>query len=152
MMTRVLEGEEIAQQLSKRYPDVVVEWGDSAIWVRPESILEVVEFLKEEPGLELNYLNSITAVDFIDYFEVVYQLTSFEHNHSAIVKARLYDREDPTLPSVVSVRQGADFQEREIWDLMGVRFSGHPNLKRIMLWEGFPGHPLRKDFKDTVEY
>ena len=68
------------------------------------------------------------------------------HNQSAILKAKLYGREDLALPSVVSVWQGADLQEREVWDLMGIAFTGHPNLKRVMLWEGFPGHPLRKDF------
>ena len=151
-MTRVLRGEELAVKLRQRYPDAVEQLGDSALWVRPDNILDVVTFLKEEPGLELNYLNAISAVDFVDHFELVYHLTSFEHNHSAVIKARVYGREDPTIPSVVSVWQGADFQEREIWDLMGVRFSGHHNLKRIMLWEGFSGHPLRKDFQDTVEY
>ena len=151
-MTRVLGGDELATHLRQRYPDVVERWGDSALWVRPESIVEVAEFLKEEPGLELNYLNSISAVDYIEYFEVVYHLTSFKHNHGAVIKARVYGREELTVPSVVGVWPGADFQEREIWDLMGIRFSEHPNLKRIMLWEGFPGHPLRRDFQDTVEY
>ena len=151
-MTRVLGGEGLALHLREQYPNVVEEWGDSAVWVKPESIVEVVTFLKEEPELKLNYLNSILAVDFIEYFQMVYRLTSFEHNHSAVIKARVYGREAPTIPSVVSVWQGADLQEREIWDLMGVSFSGHPNLKRLMLWDGFPGHPLRKDFQDTVEY
>jgi len=88
----------------------------------------------------------IAAPCWFDYFEVVYQFTSFEHNHSLVVKARCYDRENPTLPSVISLWQGADFQEREIYDLMGIRFDGHPNMKRIFLWDGFPGHPLRKDY------
>ncbi len=151
-MTRVLGGEELAPQLRQPYPDVVEEMGEFSVWVKPESILEVLNFLKGQPGLQFNYLNSINAVDYIEYFEIVYQLTSFEHNHSAAIKARLYGREEPTIPSIVSIFPGADYQEREIWDLMGVRFSGHPNHKRIMLWEGFPGHPLRKDFQDTVEY
>ena len=151
-MTRVLGGGEVAERLRGRHPDGVEEWSDSCVWVRPEDVLEVARFLKEEPGLELNYLNSISAVDFVEYFEVVYHLTSFEHNHSAVIKTRLYGREDLSVPSVVSVWRGADYQEREIWDLMGVSFSGHPNHKRIMLWESFPGHPLRKDFQDVVEY
>ena len=151
-MTRVLGGEEVAERLRGRHPDGVERWSDSCVWVRPEDVLEVARFLNEEPGLEFNYLNSISAVDFVEYFEVVYHLTSFEHNHSAVIKTRLYGREDLSVPSVVSVWRGADYQEREIWDLMGVSFSGHPNHKRIMLWEGFPGHPLRKDFQDVVEY
>ena len=151
-MTRVLTGEELAERLREHLPDLTEESGDSSVWVKPEGIPEVMRFLKEESGFDLNYLNAISAVDFIEYFELLYHLTSFEHNHSAVVKARIYGRDYPDIPSVVGIWQGADFQEREIWDLMGVSFSGHPNLKRIMLWEGFPGHPLRKDFEDTVQY
>ena len=96
--------------------------------------------------MKFDYLNYVTAVDYYSYFEVVYQLTSLEHNHSVIIKTRCYGRDNPVVPSVVGLWQGADFQEREIYDLMGIKFEGHPNLKRIFLWEGFPGHPLRKDF------
>ena len=152
MMTRVIGGEELATRLRERYPEAVEQWSDSSLWIRPEDVLEVAGFVKGEPELELSYLNSISAVDYVEYFEVVYHLTSFEHNHSAVIKARLYGREEPSIPSVVSIWRGADYQEREIWDLMGVSFSGHPNHKRIMLWDGFPGHPLRKDFQDVVEY
>jgi NADH-quinone oxidoreductase subunit C len=77
----------------------------------------------------------------------VYHLVSIEHNHDIILKTRLIDREKPTLASVVNLWKGADFQEREIYDLFGISFTGHPNLKRIFLWEGFQGYPLRKDFK-----
>ena len=102
--------------------------------------------MKSDAGLDFNFLNSISAVDYINHFEVVYHLTSLNKRHTAIVKARLDGREALTLPSVYHLWRGADFQEREIWDLMGISFSGHPNLKRIMLWEGFEGHPLRKDY------
>jgi NADH-quinone oxidoreductase subunit C len=151
-MSKALGGEELAISLRENDLDVVEQWTDFSVWVTPGSIVEVARFLKEEPNLYFNYLSSISAVDFVDHFEMVYHLTSFEHNHTAVVKARVPGREDPTLPSVVSVWQGADLQEREIWDLMGIRFSDHPNLKRIFLWEGFQGNPLRKDFQDTVEY
>ena len=151
-MSKALGGEELAISLREHDLDVVEQWTDLSVWVTPGSIVEVARFLKEEPTLYFNYLSSISAVDFVDHFEMVYHLTSFEHNHTAVVKARVPGREDPTLPSVVSVWQGADLQEREIWDLMGIRFSDHPNLKRIFLWEGFKGNPLRKDFQDPVEY
>ena len=151
-MTRVLGGEQVASSLDEHHPGVVEQWTESQVWVRPERILEAVKFLKEEPGLDLTYLSAISAVDYVDHFELIYHLTSFEHNHTAVIKAKVYGRDDPSIPSIVSVWQGADLQEREIWDLMGVRFPGHPNLKRIMLWEGFQGHPLRKDFQDVVEY
>ena len=67
-------------------------------------------------------------------------------NQSAILKTRIFGRKEPVIDSVVEIWKGADLQEREIWDLMGIRFEGHPNLKRVLLWEGFPGLPLRKDF------
>ena len=67
-------------------------------------------------------------------------------NQSAIFKVRLWGRDSLEIPSVVDVWEGANLQEREIYDLMGVEFTNHPNMKRVFLWEGFPGHPLRKDF------
>jgi len=63
-----------------------------------------------------------------------------------VIKTRLSGREEPAISSVTDIWQGADLQEREVWDLMGIRFEGHPNMKRVLLWEGFPGHPLRRDF------
>ena len=143
-MTVALSGNEIAAKLEEKFPGIVVESGLDSLLVKSESLLEVAAFLKATPRLEFDYLTAITSVDYRDYFELVYQLTSIKHNHSLVVKTRSYDRENPTLPSVVSLWRGADFQEREIYDLMGISFAGHPNLKRIFLWEGFPGHPLLK--------
>ncbi len=151
-MTRAVQGEELAGYVRQRFPDAGTQWEGESLWVDPSDLREVAQFLKEDPGLAFNFLNAVSAVDYVHYFELVYHLTSFEYNHSAVVKTRLYSRETPTAPSVVGVWPGADFQEREIYDLMGVSFQGHPNLKRIMLWEGFPGHPLRKDFEDVVKY
>ena len=106
----------------------------------------VARFLKDAEGLEFSFLSSITAVDYVEYFELVYHLISLKLNQSIVLKARCFGRDELSAPSVCGVWRGADFQEREIWDLFGIRFQGHPNLKRILLWEGFPGHPLRKDY------
>ena len=141
-----LSGETLAQRLSQQLPDVVITWDDASVWLEPESLNEAAAFLKDDAELDFKFLNSISAVDYIEYFELVYHLMSINHQHTAIVRSRVYGREEPTAASVTGIWKGADFQEREIWDLMGVRFAGHPNLKRIMLWEGFDGHPLRKDF------
>ena len=119
---------------------------NGAHWVKAPRVAEVAGFLKSDEGLDFNFLNSISAVDYIDHFQVVYHLTSLNKQHTAIVKTRPNGRDELSLPSVYHLWRGADFQEREIWDLMGIRFDGHPNLKRIMLWEGFEGHPLRKDY------
>ncbi len=145
-MTVSLSVGEVAQQITERFPDVIIEAGDTSIAVDSESLLAVATFLKDTPGLDFDYLSAITAVDYYDYFELVYQLISITHNHSLVMKTRWYDRENPAVPSVVSLWQAANFQEREIYDLMGIRFDGHPDLKRIALWEGFEGHPLRKDY------
>ena len=145
-MTVALSGEKIAKQIEKKFPGSVVESGPESLLVKAESLSEIAGYLKSTAGLDFDYLTAITAVDYIDCFEVVYQLTSLKHNHSLVVKTRCYLRDNPALPSVVGLWRGADFQEREIYDLFGISFEGHPNLKRIVLWEGFEGYPLRKDF------
>jgi len=145
-MTLALSGEEVAAKLEQQLPGSTIQSSRDNLLVKSQALLEVASFLKTTPGLDFDYLTSITAVDYYDYFELVYQLTSIEHNHSLVLKTRCYERENPIAPSVVSLYQGANFQEREIYDLMGIRFEGHPNLKHIVLWEGFEGYPLRKDY------
>ena len=145
-MTKALAGAEVARRINEEYPDTAVDWNDTDAWIELDALPNVARFLKETPDLDFQSLISITAVDYIEYFELVYHLLSMRRNQSAIVKARCYGRAEPTVSSLVEVWRGADLQEREIWDLMGIRFEGHPNMKRILLWEDFPGHPLRKDF------
>ena len=143
-MTKPLSGSDIAKQIGEKFPGAVTGSDETAVFVQSKNLLEVAQFLKA--SLNLDFLNHITAVDYSDYFEVIYLLTSLKDNHSIIVKTKCDERETPQVPSVVSLWKGADFQEREIYDLMGITFDGHPNMKRIVLWEGFQGHPLRKDF------
>ena len=147
MVVLAVPGEELARWLATLVSGSVERWSPDAVWVNPANVATVSQFLRDEPSLDFQFLNSISAVDFIEYFEVVYHLTSLQKKHSAVIKTRVLGREDLSLPSVYHIWRGADFQEREIWDLMGIRFDGHPNMKRIMLWEGFEGHPLRKDFR-----
>jgi NADH/F420H2 dehydrogenase subunit C len=127
----------------------VEEWNSRDVWVKPEAVLDVCRFLKEDAALGFDYLISVSAVDFIEYFEMVYHLLSMANNHSLVLKARCWGREDLSVPSVIDIWQGADFQEREVYDLMGINFIGHPNMKRLLLWEGFPGHPQRKDYLES---
>ncbi len=148
-MIREIPGEELARQVEAACPGAVERWEGVSLWVKSESVLDVCRILEEMPGLGFNLLNSVSAVDYVEHFEVVYHLTSTINLHSAVVKAKVFGRDAPSLPSVVSLWQGADFQEREVWDLMGVKFEGHPNMKRILLWEGYPGHPLRKDYMEA---
>ena len=145
-MTVSLSGSKVAKQIKKHFPEAAAEVIGAAILVKSEAIFDIVAYLKNSAALDFDYLNYITAVDYYHYFELVYQLTSMQHNHSLVLKTRCYDRENSRVPSIVSLYQGADFQEREIYDLMGISFEGHPNLKRIALWQGFEGHPLRRDY------
>ena len=150
MAVHQLSAEELAEKVSVGVPDSLdttsINTAENVIWVKSSKVADVASFMKSDVGLDFNFLNSITAIDYINHFEIVYHLTSIDKEHTAIIKTRLDGREELSLPSVYHLWRGADFQEREIWDLMGIGFSGHPNLKRIMLWEGFEGHPLRKDF------
>lgn len=145
-MTVTLSARDIIKQLGTKFPGAVEEAGENAVLVKSDSLAAVAEYLKNGEGMKCDYLNYVTAVDYFTYFEIVYQVTSLEFNKSIVFKARVFTRDNPTLPSVYNVWQGADLQEREIYDLFGIRFEGHPNLKRIFLWEGFPGYPLRKDW------
>jgi NADH-quinone oxidoreductase subunit C len=145
-MTSALTAKEIVDQLNARFSGAIEEAGTNAALVKSDSLLTIAEYLKNAEGLKFDYLNYITAVDYYDYYEVVYMLTSLEFNRSITLKVRCYSRNNPTVPSLAGIYQGADWQEREVYDLMGIKFKGHPNLKRVFLWEGFDGYPLRKDW------
>jgi len=145
-VTVALNGEEVAKKITEVFPDSVAAANKVTVVVTSKSLYQVAEFLKNTSGLDFDYLNNLTAVDYIDYFEVIYHLTSLKHNHSLILKTRCYERDRPIVPSVVKIWRTADFQEREVYDLMGITFEGHHNLKRLLLWEGFVGHPLRRDY------
>jgi NADH-quinone oxidoreductase subunit C len=143
-MTTPLSPSQVAPRIGEHLPDAVTDFNESAVYIRSDALFQVASLLKEE--FALDFLSSITAVDFIEHFELIYHLSSIKYNHSIVLRTRCSDRESPSLPSLVSLWQGADLQEREVYDLMGIAFTGHPNLKRIFLWDGFRGHPLRKDF------
>ena len=146
-MTVALSATETVSKVETVLPGSIIKSSGNTIVVKEEFLFKVASFLNTAPEFDFDYLNFVTAVDYQTYFEVTYNLVSLKHNHSLIVKTRLTDRMKPELPSVVSLWKGADFQEREIYDLFGINFTGHPDLKRIFLWDGFQGYPLRKDFK-----
>jgi len=145
--------EEILGKLKEKFPEDIVEVPeliDFTVAVKPEAVTEVARFLRDECGLD--YLALLTAVDRPERFEVVYHLWSIKDRTTEpfVLKVYVQDKENPTVPSVTPLWRGANYQEREAYDLMGIRFEGHPNLKRLLLWEGFPGHPLRKDFENRT--
>ena len=145
-MTTCLKGEEIGKKIAELFPDAVTATDKSTVIVDGHFLYQVAEHLKNTGEYEFDYLVNLTSVDYIDYFEVIYNLVSIKHNHSIVLKTRVYNRDNPSVPSVVSLWRTADYQEREIFDLKGITFTGHPDLKRLFLWDGFPGHPLRRDY------
>jgi NADH-quinone oxidoreductase subunit C len=145
-MSRALTGAEVAERIGGRFPGAVAEANEQWVTVAAEQLVAVATHLRDDPELDLHYLISVCGVDLLDRFEVVYQLQSLSRNHIATLKTRAVDHQDPQVPSLVPVWRGAQLQEREVYDLMGIRFEGHPDLRRVFLWDGFPGHPLRKDW------
>ncbi len=136
------------ETLRAAFPDIPLRHhpgGVPGIFVPAERLVEVCEYLRDQPGLKFSYLSSITAIDYLDRFEVVYELRSLERHVDTSVRVAI-DRENPVVPSVIGLWKTADFQEREVYDLMGVRFEGHPDLRRILLYPEFDGHPLQKDW------
>lgn len=120
--------------------------GEMLLWVEPGRIADVCRYLRDEQGFErLSGLTSIDRYPMEPRFEIVYLLHSISRNIRLKLKVALPGA-DPALPTVTSVWEGANWYEREAFDLFGVRFEGHPNLKRILLPEEWEGHPLRRDF------
>lgn len=124
--------------------------GDETAVIVRESLLEIARFLKEDPRFAMNVLMDLTAVDGLAMkweprFEVVYHLYSLKHNHRLRMKVRVAEN-DAVVSSLTGLWPIADWFEREVWDMFGIRFEGHPHLKRILLYEEFSGHPLRKDY------
>ncbi len=119
-------------------------------WIIPkEHLLEVARTLRDELGYD--YLSHVTGVDYLPEgkMEVVYQVYKTTGGPGINFKVQVERRDPIEVPSIVSIYPGAEFQEREAWDLLGIRFTGHPDLRRILMWEGFEGHPLRKDWKEA---
>jgi len=145
-MSRVLSGLEVGERIGQRVPEAVVEATPQSVVVQAEKLVAVATYLRDDGELDLCFLIGVTAVDHFDHFELVYHLQSLSHNHVLTLKTRALDYKSPKVPSLISVWRGAELQEREVYDLMGIRFAGHPDLRRVFLWEGFPGHPLRKDW------
>jgi len=128
---------------------VVRDDGWVEVKVPRERWLSIAQTLRDDERLGFDYLSLISAVDYKEKgFQVVYHLLSLMANKKLVVKVDAPERDNPVVPSVVSVWPTANFHEREAWDLMGVRFEGHPNLKRILMREDWVGHPLRKDYVD----
>jgi NADH/F420H2 dehydrogenase subunit C len=111
---------------------------------------ELARQLRENPETAFDYLFDLTAVDLVKHFEVVYHMRSTVHGHELVLKVKTEDRANPAVDTVCDIWKGAEFPEREVYDLMGISFNNHPDLRRIFLDEAWTGHPLRKDYTDEV--
>jgi NADH-quinone oxidoreductase subunit C len=120
------------------------------VMVPAEQLLGVGSVVKND--LQYRMLMSVTGVDWKDSFEVLYHVYRLDSAFPLVLRCRLPHEENPEIPSVISLWPGADFQEREVYDLMGIVFVGHPDLRRILLADDFPGHPLRKDWQPDPAY
>ncbi len=139
------------QKLKERLPASVLEVstfrGEVTIEVEKKDLLEICRFLYEDSDLEYHYLTDLCGLDLHPQkprFAVVYHLYSFKRNDRLRLKVRLGENEP--IPSVESIWKVANWFEREAYDLLGIHFENHPDLRRLLLWDGFEGHPLRKDY------
>ncbi len=149
-----MEPVQIYERLKQRFPEQILEVGgkpDVFAVVDPGAIVEICEFLRNEPELWFDCLSNETGVDYKDRIEVVYHLFSYRHRHGCVLKVKL-PRENPQVATVETIWRSANWMEREIFDLLGVTFLGHSDLRRILMPEDWPGHPLRKDFVEPQEY
>ncbi|HSM72910.1 MAG TPA: NADH-quinone oxidoreductase subunit C, partial [Anaerolineales bacterium] len=137
--------------LTQRFPDVVTadeRPGHSGFIVPKESLIEVATAIRDELGYDL--LTAVTGVDYLpeEKMEVVYHAYKTTGGPGLVFKVQVPRKDPVEVPSLIDIWPGVDLQEREAWDLLGIKFSGHPDLRRILLWEGFDGHPLRKDWQE----
>ncbi|MGE5719399.1 MAG: NADH-quinone oxidoreductase subunit C, partial [Nocardioidaceae bacterium] len=127
--------------------------GDLTAVVARDALLAALAHCRDEPTLAFDVLMDLTAVDYLKFpgredgprFEIVYHLVSITHNHRLRLKVRV-DEDDASVPSAVALWPIANWLEREVWDMFGVRFEGHPDPRRLLMYEEFVGHPLRKDY------
>ncbi|MDA0347763.1 MAG: NADH-quinone oxidoreductase subunit C [Verrucomicrobia bacterium] len=164
------------EAILRHFPDLEWEEDTKSLIVPPEKVTEVVTWLKEHPMMKLDYLSCISGVDYIesevktkarneegkmeviitktpDKMEVVYHLFSMEKKIGPLVlKQRVMTRDNPVVTSLTPIYRGAELMEREIFDLFGIHFTGHPDLRRILMWDEFEHYPMRKDYTPPNDY
>ena len=138
--------------LRERFGDAILDahsqHGDDTVVVERGRLLDVLRHLRDGEELAFDMASDLTAIDWLGReprFEVVYHLYSLRHKHRVRVKCGVPE-EDPAVPSAVAIWSGLNWFEREVWDMYGIKFTGHPNLRRIFMYDEFVGHPLRKDY------
>ena len=153
--------EEIKSAIEAAVPDAVVEFvlnpspsGQHSLQLAHAHALEVAKFLRDDADLRLDFLSNVTGVDWPGYLEAVYHLYSVEKKHGPVViRMRTANRSDQVeLPSLTPIWRSAEFQEREVFDLYGIVFTSHPDMRRLLMWDEFKDHPMRKDYVDPDDF
>ena len=157
-MSEALTPDAIQQDIRNRLPGTEVVVEGAALVVKSDQLVKICRFLKDSEPYRFDYLSNLCGVDFLGdqaHLETVYHLYSVEKKHGPVTLKVRVPRDHPHQPSVVSVWRSAEFQEREAFDLYGIVYDGHPDLRRILMWDGFDGHPMRKDYvqedQDVIE-
>ncbi len=152
-----MNAQEIQAKLKAQFGDAVGELSEAKIdpfvTVKADKIVEICQFAKGEAGLDFDYCEDVTGIDWParNVIEVVYHLFSLQNRHQIVLKVEA-DRAQPSVPSVQGVWKAANWLEREVYDMLGVSFAGHPDLRRILLPDDWVGHPLRKDYQEAGGY
>lgn len=148
---------DIVRTLRERFGDQIgnfeQEAADPYVLLQPMAVGEVCRYLKDEEEIAFDCLSNLSGVDYPkdNFIQVVYHLYSYRHRHAMVLKVNA-NRDAPIVQSVAHVWGAANWLEREVFDLLGVEFEGHPDLRRLLMPEDWPGHPLRKDFVEPEEY
>ena len=147
--------QKITSSLGEKVQKAEVNLGDAVIFVAPESLHEVAAFLKEDSDLNFHYLSNISGVDYLGQdreprFEAVYELHCLDANHSIRIRVGI-EEDNPAIDTVTDLWQGAVYPERELYDMFGFTINGLEDTKRLIMPEGWEGHPLKRDYPLTTE-
>lgn len=147
-----MDNNQLKEQILSIVPEAEFEENKQFLMVTvpPEKLYFLAKQLKEREELSFDYLFNLTGVDWKAHLVVVYHITSTKHEHSLVLKVKTTDRENPVIDSVCDIWKGAELNEREVYDLFGIKFCNHPDLRRILLTDDWQGYPLRKDYVDEV--
>lgn len=146
-----MNNEELKLKLTAQFPAATFEEGGEWVnmFLEPASLISSVLELKNHPDFHFDYLFCLTCVDWKTHFNMVYHLTSTKYRHALVLKVKL-DRNKPEIETVCNIWRTAEFHEREVYELFGVNFLNHPDLRKLLLTDDFVGFPLRKDFEDPI--
>lgn len=148
-----MTNEELSTTIQNWFPDAEFSEEGSQflnVFVPKEKILEVAQKIRNDKGTQLDYMFNLTCVDWPDHFQMIYHLKSSEFGHMLVLKAKLKDKENPEIETLCHLYRTAELHEREVYDLFGIKFLNHPDLRRLLLEDDWIGHPLRKDYVDEI--